>query len=150
MVRTARTRIRQIAIGLTALAALGATALIASIEASPAAAAPASTKHYGGNAWAGVRVSSAGKVVNYFNTFAKRKPTITHPETGVYDIYFPKAPVKDGNSILAVTADTPSADCTATEADYTGGSGGRTLIVVETKDCTNVFANRGFHLLIFG
>lgn len=68
----------------------------------------------------------------------------------MYDIYFPKLPVKDGNSILSVTADTPSSDCTATNADYKDGTKGRTLIVVETKDCTNVFADRGFHLLIFG
>ena len=49
MFNVARLRIRQIAIGITALAAIGATALIASIAASPAAAAPTHTKPYAGN-----------------------------------------------------------------------------------------------------
>lgn len=78
------------------------------------------------------------------------KPRVTLDGTGVYDIYFPRLPVKDGNSILVATPDTPSADCTAVNADYTGGPNGHTLIVVETKDCTNAFAARGFHLVIFG
>lgn len=46
---------------VTALAALGSAALVASIEASPAAASPARATPYAGNAWAGVRVNSSGK-----------------------------------------------------------------------------------------
>jgi len=148
-VGAARTRIRQIAIGITALAAIGGTALVTSIEASPAVASPARAKPYAGNAWAGVRVNSSGKVVNYFNTFARRAPRITHPSSGVYEIFFPKVPIKDGNSLLVATPDTPSADCTATNADYAGSTRG-TVVVVETKDCSNAFADRGFHLLVFG
>ena len=51
--------------------------------------------------------------------------------------------------MLEVTPDTPSADCTAANADY-ANAGAATVIAVETKDCTNVFADRGFHLVVFG
>jgi len=37
---------------------------------------------------------------------------ITHLSSGVYDIFFSKVPVKDGNSRLVVTPDAPSVDCT--------------------------------------
>jgi hypothetical protein len=104
---------------------------------------------YAGNAWAGVRVSSSGQIKNYFNTFARRAPKITNPSAGVYDIFFPKVPIKDGNSILVATPDTPSANCTVTNADYAGSTRG-TVVAVETKDCSNTFADRGFHLIVFG
>jgi hypothetical protein len=48
-----------------------------------------------------------------------------------------------------MTPHTPSADCTATKADYAGSARG-TMVVVETKDCSNNFADKGFHLLVFG
>lgn len=103
-----------------------------------------------GHAWVGVRVGPSGNVINSFNTFGGGAPTITHSaNSGVYDIFFPQAPINDGNSILVATPDTPSGDCTATNADYALGSNG-TVVVVETKDCTNVFADRGFHLVVFG
>jgi hypothetical protein len=100
------------------------------------------------NAWAGVRVGPSGNDVNFFNTLGGA-PTITHAaNSGIYDIFFPGVPIQDGNSILLVTPDTPSGDCTAVNADYAGGSQG-VVVVVETKDCTNVFADRGFHLVVF-
>jgi hypothetical protein len=102
-----------------------------------------------GNALAGARFKSDGTVVDYFNAYGGT-PTVTHTSgTGVYDIKFPSAPFLDGNSVLLVTPDTPSANCTAVNADY-ANSGASTVIVVETKDCANTFADRGFHLVVFG
>jgi hypothetical protein len=146
-----RTRARKITVSLAALAALSSGALLINAEAGQAAPSSAQSPavKYNGSAWVGVRVTAAGKVVNSFNTFGGGNPRITHPSTGVYDIYFRKAPIKDGNSILLVTPDTPSADCTATSADY-ADRGKHVVVVVETKDCTNVFADRGFHLVVFG
>ena len=153
MFKALKTRIGQIAIGAMALAAVSGVALAGSLATSPAAASAHTHAHialYNGNAWAGVRVRPSGSIVNSFNTFGGGAPTITHAAgSGVYYIHFPGAPIKDGNSILVVTPDTPSADCTATNADYAGSSKG-TVVAVETKDCTNVFADRGFHLVVFG
>ncbi|HTW09069.1 MAG TPA: hypothetical protein VME46_16290, partial [Acidimicrobiales bacterium] len=102
---------------------------------------------------AGARVNAAGTVLYWWNYYGG-KPTVSHsPGSGLYYVKFPKAPVlgdnTGGNSVLSVTPDTPSADCTMANADY-AGSGATTLIAVETKDCTNSFTDRGFHLVVFG
>lgn len=152
MISALKTRIGQIAIGVTALGAVSGGILASGAAASPAVASPARTSitSYSGNAWAGVRVGPSGNVINYFNTFGGGAPTITHAaNSGVYYIFFPGVPIRDGNTVLLVTPDTPSADCTATNADYALGSKG-TVVGVETKGCTNVFADRGFHLVVFG
>jgi len=152
MFNALKTRIGQIAIGAMALAAVSGVALAGSLATSPAAASAHTRAHialYNGHALAGVRVGASGNVVNSFNTFGGGAPTIAHAAgSGIYYIHFPGAPIKDGNSILAVTPDTPSGDCTATNADY-AVTGKNPVVAVETKDCTNVFADRGFHLVVF-
>ena len=102
---------------------------------------------------AGARVNAAGQLLYWFNDFGGA-PTVNHRAgSGVYYLKFPGAPIlgqnSGGNSVLEVTPDTPSADCTAANADY-ANAGAATVIAVETKDCTNVFADRGFHLVVFG
>jgi len=102
---------------------------------------------------AGARVSSAGTVLYWWNYYGG-KPTVSHsPGSGLYYVRFPGVPVlgqgNTANSVLAVTPDTPSEDCTAANADYLG-AGATASVAVETKDCTNSFADRGFHLVVFG
>ena len=105
----------------------------------------------GGAAIAGARVNASGRVLNWFNDYGGA-PKVTHGAGGgVYYIKFPHAPITGGNgggnSVLSVTPDTPSANCTAVDADY-ANSGASTVIAVETKNCTNSFAARGFHLVV--
>jgi hypothetical protein len=103
------------------------------------------------NALAGARVAPGGTVIDWFNNFSSTPPTITHSaNSGVYYILFPSAPIRDGNTILLATPDTPSVDCTATNADYAVNGSGEAVVAVETKDCANTFADRGFHLVVFG
>ena len=97
---------------------------------------------------AGARVNASGTVLAWFNDFGGA-PQVSHTAgSGVYYLKFPNANIlgqnNGGNSVLSVTADTPSADCTAVEADYLG-AGAATSIAVETKNCTNTFNDRGFH-----
>ena len=116
-------------------------------------APPATTGANNATAIAGARVNAAGQLLYWFNDFGGA-PTVNHRAgSGVYYLKFPGAPIlgqnSGGNSVLEVTPDTPSADCTAANADY-ANAGAATVIAVETKDCTNVFADRGFHLVVFG
>ena len=101
---------------------------------------------------AGAHVNASGTVLTWFNAYGGA-PTVTHSGSGVYYLKFPNASITGGNtggnSVLSVTPDTPSANCTAVDADY-ANSGAATVLAVETKDCTNSFADRGFHLVVFG
>jgi len=101
-----------------------------------------------GNAVAGVRVDPGGRDITFFNRTGGA-PAIMHAAgSGVYYIHFPGAGITDGNSILEVTPDTPSVDCTAVNADYAVDKSGP-VVAVETKDCSNRFADRGFHLIAY-
>ena len=99
---------------------------------------------------AGARVNASGTVLTWFNDFGGA-PQVTHTAgTGWYYITFPNAPFygnpTDGNSVLSVTPDTPSGDCTTVNADYGSillGSGGSPKVIeVWTRDCTQGFADR--------
>ena len=124
-------------------------ALVPTVLGSSVAAAAGN----GPTSIAGARVNASGNVLYWFNDFGGA-PTVTHHAgSGVYYVKFPNAPIlgqnTGGNSVLSVTPDTPSADCTAVNADY-ANSGTATVVAVETKDCKNTFADRGFHLVVFG
>jgi hypothetical protein len=98
---------------------------------------------------AGARVSATGRLLYWFNGYGGA-PTVTHSAgSGIYELNFPGAPILNGNNVLEVTPDTPSAACTAVNADY-ANTGAATAVVVETKACTNVFADQGFYLSVFG
>ena len=108
---------------------------------------------------AGARVNASGTVLTWFNDYGGA-PQVTHTAgSGLYFVEFPNAPVlgqyTGGNSILSVTPDTPSGDCTVVNADYANSgaiaaSAATSVIFVFTKDCTDSFADRGFHLVVLG
>jgi hypothetical protein len=128
-------------------AVVAALALVTGASGVALAGSPPPVK-ISGTAVAGVRLTATGVDRTYFNTKGG-PPTITHAAgSGVYYIQFPGAGITDGNSILEVTPDTPSVDCTAVNADYALAPTGP-VIAVETKDCTNKFADRGFHLVVY-
>ena len=135
--------------------ATGAVAFVGGGLAVPRGAVAATSSAAGASpiaAVAGARANAAGRVLTWFNDFGAA-PHLTHKAgSGIYYLKFPNAPVvgqnSGGNSVLLVTPDTPSANCTAVVADYSN-SGTATVIVVETKDCANRFADRGFYLVVF-
>lgn len=103
-----------------------------------------------GNALAGVRVSGAGAVGEFFNAFGGA-PTVTHDSTGVYYLSFPGIAFTKANSIVTATPSaTLSSLCTGVEVDYASGPSGPVITVI-TNDCSPVaLANRGFNLIVHG
>ena len=101
-----------------------------------------------GSALAGAPITAAGGVTSWFNAFGGA-PTVSNPSTGAYDISFQGFDVEDDNTVMFVTPNTPSADCTATNASSASNASTR-FIVVETKDCDGTAVDRGFHVIAFG
>ena len=103
------------------------------------------------SAVAGAQVSAAGAVLSWFNDFGGQ-PQVTHSTgSGAYYLNFPNAPVgqlASGNGVLSVTPDTPPADCTSANAAYSATAAGASPISVQTKDCNDTAADRGFHLVV--
>lgn len=118
-------------------------------QGQPGPQGPQGPQGPGSNALAGLRLE-AGTIRDWFNAYGGA-PTITHAAgSGLYYISFPGSPFRDGNTILLATPDTPSSACTAVNADYGGGGSTGTYVVVETKTCSGVSSDAGFHLVVFG
>ena len=94
-------------------------------------------------------------MVTWFSDFGVAA-LVTHAAgSGIYDLKCSRAPRSSMAHVLSATPDDQppnvvryAEDCTAANADYTN-SGAATMIVVEIKQCTNSFVDRGFHLVVF-
>lgn len=134
-------------VDLTQLGTLPNATNASSLGGKPASAYQLRTSQ--GSALAGARINSDGTVKDWFNAFGGA-PTVQHSSSGVYYLRFPSSNIRDGNSVLLVTPDTPSGQCTAPIADY-ASSGAGPVIAVITQDCkTGSAADRGFHVVAFG
>jgi hypothetical protein len=136
-------------VSIIALVAAASGTALATSSATPADGL--ATHGDTATALAGARItcpSGVCSLTNFFNGMGGA-PTVTHTAgSGVFDISFPGLGAKLATSVLEVTPDTPSANCTAVNADYLG-SGSTTQVVVETKDCNGTFSDRGFHLIAY-
>jgi hypothetical protein len=135
----------------TANTATNATTATTAINANLLGGLPGSLyqqRNAEGSALAGALITSAGGITSWFNAFGGG-PTVTHPSAGVYDISVDGLNVQDDNTVILVTPNTPSTDCTATNASNASNAS-TTFIVVETKDCDDTAADRGFHVIAFG